>query len=172
MDVQVTNPMHSQRDKHKQKDTHRDTYTMTHRYVFPSSGCVNTTVWMHHQDTYKTHGEKTKMELHKSPTCCFQQNRHLTFRLTCSLMDSNTWTHQCRTTSMEIHQLCADTRCSLEHLPGVIDDRDREQERVRKHHEIYQLDLMIYIYTRVYIYKYTYIYIYIYIYGIMEVHVA
>ena len=33
-----------------------------------------------------------------------------------------------------IQQLCADTRCSLEDLPGVIDDTDRWQERVRKIH--------------------------------------
>ena len=29
-------------------------------------------------------------------------------------------------------KLCADTRCSLEDLPGVMDDRDRWQERVRE----------------------------------------
>ena len=35
-----------------------------------------------------------------------------------------------------IHQLCADTGCSLEDLSGVMDDRDRWQKEVRKHHHI------------------------------------
>ena len=32
----------------------------------------------------------------------------------------------------DIHQLCADTGCSLEDLPGAMDDRDWLQERVRQ----------------------------------------
>ena len=35
-----------------------------------------------------------------------------------------------------IHQLCADTGCSLEDLLGVIDDRDGWQERVKGLHAI------------------------------------
>ena len=33
-----------------------------------SSVCVNTTLWMHHMDTYKSHREKARRELHKNPT--------------------------------------------------------------------------------------------------------
>ena len=39
-------------------------------------------------------------------------------------------------TKTDLHQLCVDTRFSLEDLPGAIDDRDglreRERERVRE----------------------------------------
>ena len=39
----------------------------------PSCGYVNTTVWMHHVDANKIHGEKAKWEPHKNATCCFEQ---------------------------------------------------------------------------------------------------
>ena len=32
----------------------------------PSSGCVNTTVQMHHMDAEKTYREKAKQEVHKN----------------------------------------------------------------------------------------------------------
>ena len=35
----------------------------------------------------------------------------------------------CLPISKDIDQLCADTRCSLEDLPGMIDDWDGWQER-------------------------------------------
>ena len=35
-----------------------------------------------------------------------------------------------------IHQLCTDTECSLEDLPGVMDYRDRWQERVKEPHAV------------------------------------
>ena len=40
---------------------------------FPSSGCVNTTLWMHLMDTDKTHREKAERELHKKATSHIQQ---------------------------------------------------------------------------------------------------
>ena len=53
-----------------------------------------------------------------------------------SLMNSCTWKCQCWPTSKDLHQLCADTRCNLEDLPGVMDDRDGWQERARELHAI------------------------------------
>ena len=32
----------------------------------PSSGCVNTAVWMHHLDANKTAGEEARRQLHKN----------------------------------------------------------------------------------------------------------
>ena len=46
-------------------------------------------------------------------------------------MDFYTWMCQCWPTRKDLHQLCADTRCSLEDLPGVIDDKGGWQERVK-----------------------------------------
>ena len=40
---------------------------------FRSCGCVNTTVWMHHIDAYKTRGEKARQEPHENALCCFEQ---------------------------------------------------------------------------------------------------
>ena len=42
---------------------------------FPSSGCINTTVQMHHTDTDKTYREKAKWELHKNATSYKEQIR-------------------------------------------------------------------------------------------------
>ena len=39
----------------------------------PSCGCDHTTVWMHHLDSSKMHGEKARWELHKNALCCFEQ---------------------------------------------------------------------------------------------------
>ena len=41
---------------------------------------------------------------------------------------------------LEIHHLCADTRCSLDDLPGMMDNRDRWWERVW---ELHALNIMI-----------------------------
>ena len=43
-------------------------------------------------------------------------------------------------TRTDIQQLCADKGCSLEDLPGAMDDRDRWQERVREIHASSTLD--------------------------------
>ena len=40
-------------------------------------------------------------------------------------MDPNTRTHQCQLTSKNLHQLCADTGCSLEDQLVAMVDRDR-----------------------------------------------
>ena len=34
---------------------------------------VNTTVWMHHIDANKTHGEKARWEIYKNAVCYFEQ---------------------------------------------------------------------------------------------------
>ncbi len=39
----------------------------------PSSGYVNTTVWMHHMDASETYKEKASCEQHKNATCLFEQ---------------------------------------------------------------------------------------------------
>ena len=43
-------------------------------------------------------------------------------------MNSYTWVHQCRLTSKDLYQFCADTGCSLEDLPGVMIGIDGERE--------------------------------------------
>ena len=39
----------------------------------PGCGYVSTTVWMHHMDTNKAHGEKARWELHKNAISYFEQ---------------------------------------------------------------------------------------------------
>ena len=39
-----------------------------HNAIFPSSGCVNSTIWMHHMAADKVHEEKSWQELHKNGT--------------------------------------------------------------------------------------------------------
>ena len=52
-------------------------YTIKMR-LFLSCSCVNNTVWMHHMNANKTHGEKAKWELYKNVTCCFEQIKKTT----------------------------------------------------------------------------------------------
>ena len=49
-----------------------------------------------------------------------------------SRVDFYIWTYHCWLTSKDLHQLCANTECSLENLPGTTDDRDRCRERERE----------------------------------------
>ena len=51
---------------------------------FPSCGCVNTTVCMHHMDADKIHREKARLELLKNATCCFEQTLEATSHKTAS----------------------------------------------------------------------------------------
>ena len=44
---------------------------------FPSSACVNTTLWMHHMDVDKNK-ENTRWELHKNAMCYTEQNLEAT----------------------------------------------------------------------------------------------
>ena len=46
-------------------------------------------------------------------------------------MQCSTRIHQYYLTIKELHQLLADTGCSLEDLPGAMIDMDRERERER-----------------------------------------
>ena len=55
-----------------------------------------------------------------------------------------------------LHQLCADTGCSLVDLPGMMDNRKRRQEREREFHSLSAT-------------WWSYIYIYIYIYKILDI---
>ena len=48
----------------------------------PSCSCINTTVWMHHIDANKTHGEKASGKLHKNAACCFELILEATFHKT------------------------------------------------------------------------------------------
>ena len=44
------------------------------KQFFPSSVCVNTTVWMHHMDTNKMNGEQARWELSKSATAVLNKS--------------------------------------------------------------------------------------------------
>ena len=39
----------------------------------PSSGCITSTLWMHHMDADKTHREKTRWELQENATSYIEQ---------------------------------------------------------------------------------------------------
>ena len=67
----------------------------------------------------------------------------------CSSVDSYTWTHQYWSTSKNLHQLCVDTRCSLEDLSGMMYDRDRWWET--RDTSCCQCDLMIMLFICLYI---------------------
>ena len=65
-------------------------------------------------------------------------------------MDSFVWTNRCKLTCKDLHQLCADTECSLVNLVGVMDDRDgrerdRKRDRESQRNPWLQHDLMIYV---------------------------
>ena len=127
------------------------------RGFLPGCGCVSTTVWVHHTDAIKTQREKTRWELH-NPSCCSEQNleaalhkivviwphaSHLTNSPNNTRHAGHCWrgrdelisdvflwtpTHGLLAKTY-IHQLCADTGCSLEDLPEAMDDRNGWQER-------------------------------------------
>ena len=45
---------------------------------FFQTGCVNTTEWMHHMDTYKMHRLKARLELHKNAMIYTEQIQEAT----------------------------------------------------------------------------------------------
>ena len=45
---------------------------------FPSSGRVDTAIWMHHMDANKTYGEKAWLELLKNSVSCIEQDLEAT----------------------------------------------------------------------------------------------
>ena len=45
---------------------------------FTSFLCVNTTLWIHHMDANKTHGEKGRLELHKTVEQILEVTPHKT----------------------------------------------------------------------------------------------
>ena len=57
------------------------------------------------------------------------------------------WANVARLARIYLHQLCADTWCTLEDLPGAMDDRERwgererERERERQGNQYVQYDL-------------------------------
>ena len=76
-------------------------------------------------------------------------------------MNSYTWTHQCLLTSKDLHHLCADTGCSLENVPGVMDERDGWRERVLELYAVWMTWWWGYICVCVYIYIFIHIDMYI-----------
>ena len=67
-------------------------------------------------------------------------------------MDPYIWTSVGWPARTYLHQLCADTGCSLEDLLGAMDDRDRwrererERERVREiHADAESIDLFVFV---------------------------
>ena len=49
----------------------------------------------------------------------------------CTPMDPHIWPSKSRTTSSNIQQLCEDTGCNPEDLPGAMNDREKWRERIR-----------------------------------------
>ena len=49
----------------------------------------------------------------------------------CCLMDSYTQMYKCWPNGKDLHQVCADTRCCLEDIPGMMIDRDGWQEKTQ-----------------------------------------
>ena len=127
-----------------------------------SCGYVNNTAWMHHMDANITHKEKAWWKLQKYVEGYFKQILEAiplqkygctaTNFLSPKKRPSKTnlrsmeelihnvlpWTltHRlfitCQPARNYMHQLCADTRYSLEDLPGAMVDRNGWRERVRK----------------------------------------
>ena len=60
-----------------------------------------------------------------------------------SFMNPYTQTHQCWLTSKNFYQLCMDTGCCLEDLPGAMYGRDGWRERESQENLCCQPDLMI-----------------------------
>ena len=108
---------------------------------------------MHHVDANKIHEEKARWELRKNATSCFEQilivkphKKAAVWPLTSYLTDHPRHVRHCWRSKNEllivisngprhmntlvvtelqiyIHQLCVDNGCSLDYLPGAMDDR-------------------------------------------------
>ena len=138
---------------------------------FPSCGWVSTTVWRHHMDVNKMHRQKARWELHKNscyfeqilkatphktaavwPLTSHQKNNPNKMNKTWRNMDELisdvlqwTQTHECASVGQPartyLHQLYVDTGCSLEDLPGAMDDKDKwRKKESRKSMVSVQLD--------------------------------
>ena len=132
-----------------------------------SRSCVSTTVWMHYLDINDTHRVKARWKLRKNASCSLekswkQQNSCCTATYlnhpsktnkTCwwskdeLISDVLSWTSTHRRTSIDwpartwMHQLCVDTECCQEDLPGTMDGwRERERERESHRNPCYQHD--------------------------------
>ena len=93
--------------------------------------------------SWRQHSTKQQLYGHLSPftkTIKIRRNRHVghCWRSRDELISdvllwtsSHGWAKAGRPARTYIQQLCADTRCSLEDLPEVMDDREGWQERVR-----------------------------------------
>ena len=70
----------------------------------PRCDCVNI-VWINHMKTNKTYGKRTRWELHKNATCCFQQILEATPHKTAAVQPFNSYfkTIQVRWTSHAGH---------------------------------------------------------------------
>ena len=105
--------------------------------------------------SWKQHPTKQQLYGHLPPiskTIQVQRTKHAGHCLRSEdelISDVLRWSPSHRRASAErlgrtyLHQLCADTRCSLEDLPKAMDNRDEWREKVR---EIYASSIYIYIY--------------------------
>ena len=150
-------------------------------------------LWAILNKSWRQHSTKQQLYCHLPPimkTSQVRQTRHVRHcwrsrdkfvRDILLWTPSNGWAKAGQPARTYIQELCADTRCSLEDQPGMMDNRNRWWERVR---EIQADDVYIYIYIYrwapickdmqafenicVYIHTYAtlwkFIYIYIYIY--------
>ena len=110
-----------------------------------SSGCVNTTLWMHQMDADKMHREKARQELYKNAVSYIKGILESKLNKTAAVQPLTShlknhprqkryvghcwgskdkfikevflWTRTART---YLQQLCTDTGCSWEHWPGVM----------------------------------------------------
>ena len=108
---------------------------------FSLSLYVCSTVWIHHLDSKKIHGEKARWGLHINATCCFKQILEaaihnlpsLKLSKNCSrnkdklISDILLWTRQWWLTSKDLY---------ISAVSRAIDDRDGWRERVRELHAI------------------------------------
>ena len=70
-------------------------------------------------------GGKTRWELHKNVSYCFQQILEATSHKTAALQPlTRVYISVGWPAKTYIHLLCADTGCSLEDLPGAVNNRD------------------------------------------------
>ena len=53
--------------------------------ITPSSGCVESAIWMHYMDADKMYEEKARQELHKNPTSCIEQILEVTLHKTAAM---------------------------------------------------------------------------------------
>ena len=146
----------------------------------PSSGRVDTAVWMHYLDANKRDGEEARRQLHKNVASNIEQVLVATHKtptpITKTIQVRRTrhtghcwrsrdelisdvllWTPTYgrakagRPARTYIQQLCEDTGVSPEDMPDAMNNREKWQERVRDIRAAARHDDDIYIYIYIYI---------------------